>query len=253
MSERKSLFYSNNIGLQILVLFLFHVGFYILFLDIYYWMFGGLINPENAEESPKLAMLIGGLIWLSTYIVSIWVFFRIFKLKFFEVVLFKQPNLKWIVFSILILGTSIFIVEILHWVNIALLEQFPTSGLIEYHQERMEYVNNYLAHNDPGQLFISLFAIALLPAVAEEIFYRAILIDRLTKVGGNKHMAILISALIFAAIHFQPANMLPILFMGLLFGYIYVQTRNIFYSMFIHFLNNGLQIVAMYFVPEWFA
>jgi len=41
--------------------------------------------------------------------------------------------------------------------------------------------------------------------------------------------------------------------MGAFFAYVYHYTKNIWYSVLLHFLINGLQITAFYFWPDLMA
>lgn len=64
----------------------------------------------------------------------------------------------------------------------------------------------------------------------------------------NPHVAIWIAAFIFSAIHFQFFGFVPRMLLGALFGYLYYWSGNLWIPMLAHFFNNGIQIVAMYYV-----
>src|SRR5690606_7002092 len=103
-------------------------------------------------------------------------------------------------------------------------------------------------HQLPSRLFI----MALLPAVCEEIFFRGVLqrlIFTATK-GRNMLLAISFTALLFASLHGSLYNMLPIAAAGIILGWVYYKTGNIWYNIVLHFLINGIQIVITYFQKE---
>lgn len=90
------------------------------------------------------------------------------------------------------------------------------------------------------------FSLTLLPAVVEEVLCRSILMTKLF--GRNSWLAVVVSSLIFAALH-GPTN-LPswIIYasMGIAMGYLYKRTGNLAYPMALHFLNNAIATLDFY-------
>lgn len=104
---------------------------------------------------------------------------------------------------------------------------------------RMDGINDFL---------VNLFMIAFLPAIAEELMFRGGIQRAFSRMFGNPHAAIWITAFIFSAIHVQFFGFIPRLLLGALFGYIYVWTKSLWYPMFAHFLNNAYAVcMALYF------
>jgi membrane protease YdiL (CAAX protease family) len=98
-------------------------------------------------------------------------------------------------------------------------------------------------------LFRSLLAfcvIAVIAGIGEELIFRGLIMRKLLLGTGNPHIAIWISAFIFAAIHFQFYGILPRMMLGVLFGYFYLWTGNIRVPIFAHIFNNGFAITIMY-------
>jgi len=101
-----------------------------------------------------------------------------------------------------------------------------------------------------GGLFINLIIVALLPAVGEEFLFRGVLLRLFKEWTKNKHAAILISAFLFSAVHFQFYGFLPRFLLGALFGYLFVWSRNIWVPVTVHFINNGLAVLLYYFMHD---
>jgi len=90
--------------------------------------------------------------------------------------------------------------------------------------------------------------------VVEEIIFRGILYRHLKK-AGRYLLPLLFSTLTFAGMHILIAVInsnysdlwyLPVYaFMSLLLTYTYEKTQNLYSSMFLHFLNNAVSILAM--------
>lgn len=97
-----------------------------------------------------------------------------------------------------------------------------------------------------GGLLINLLVIALIPAIGEELTFRGVLQQALTKGCKNAHVAIILTAAIFSFIHLQFYGFFPRLFLGLLLGYMFYATGSLWTSIAMHFLNNGTAVVVYY-------
>ena len=96
-----------------------------------------------------------------------------------------------------------------------------------------------------GGLLLNLLIIALIPAVGEEMTFRGVLQQSLTR-NMNPHIAILLSSAIFSFIHFQFYGFLPRMFLGMLLGYMFYITNSLWTSILMHFVNNGASVVIYY-------
>ena len=96
-----------------------------------------------------------------------------------------------------------------------------------------------------GGMLFNLVIIALIPAVGEELTFRGVLQQSLTR-KMNPHVAIILSAAIFSFIHFQFYCFLPRMLLGILMGYMFYITNSLWTSMLMHFVNNGATVVLYY-------
>ncbi len=104
-----------------------------------------------------------------------------------------------------------------------------------------------------GGLMLNVFMIALIPAVGEELLFRGILQNIFVKWTKNAHWGIFIAAFVFSFIHFQFYGFLPRMFLGIIFGYLYVWSKSLWLPMLGHFINNGFAVVVSYFVTDQIA
>ena len=100
--------------------------------------------------------------------------------------------------------------------------------------------------NTIGGLLLNMVVVALIPAIGEELTFRGVLQQALTRKMKNPHVAIILSAAIFSFIHFQFYGFLPRMFLGILLGYMFYVTGSLWTSMLMHFLNNGTAVVLYY-------
>ena len=97
-------------------------------------------------------------------------------------------------------------------------------------------------------LLYALLAVAIVPALVEELYFRATLQKTLKDWTGKPIVAIIVTALFFSAIHFSYYGFLSRMALGILLGLIYEFTKTIWLPILLHFINNGIAIVTLYVV-----
>ncbi|RYD52167.1 MAG: CPBP family intramembrane metalloprotease [Sphingobacteriales bacterium] len=104
-------------------------------------------------------------------------------------------------------------------------------------------VGAFLETHTTPQLLGALIVVALLPAIAEELFFRGILFRFVAKKFPGAWPAVIGSAVCFAVIHSNPSGMLPIFLAGMLFAAFYYLTGSIWPGILAHFVYNGSQLL----------
>ena len=104
----------------------------------------------------------------------------------------------------------------------------------------------FLKMDNIGDLLFNLFLIAIIPAIGEEMFFRGVIQKKLKNILRNPHIAILITSFIFSAIHMQFFGFLPRFFLGMVLGYLFYYSGNLWMPIIAHFINNALAILLMY-------
>lgn len=94
-----------------------------------------------------------------------------------------------------------------------------------------------------GGFLLNLLIIALVAAVGEELLFRGALQTIFQRWIRNPHVAIFVVAFIFSAIHMQFYGFFPRLALGLLFGYLFYWSNNLWIPIFAHFVNNGAVVI----------
>jgi len=108
----------------------------------------------------------------------------------------------------------------------------------------------FLKMHGPFDFFINTLIIAVLPAVAEELFFRGFLQKTLQTRLKNGGTAVIITAFIFSFIHLEFYGFLPRFILGLLLGYAYLWSGDIKVPVLIHFTNNFMDLCLSYFTPQ---
>lgn len=96
-------------------------------------------------------------------------------------------------------------------------------------------------------LIINIIIVALIPAVGEELLFRGVIQKLFTEWFKNIHLGIIVAGILFSAIHFQFYGFLPRALLGILFGYLFFWSKNIWVPIFAHFVNNATGVIAYYY------
>lgn len=113
--------------------------------------------------------------------------------------------------------------------------QDQTEGIVE----------SMMATDTVRGLIANLIVVALVPAVCEEVFFRAGIQNLLQRWFGNSHAAIWVTALIFSLGHGEVFSFMPRFVLGAMLGYLYVYGGSILINATAHFVNNAL-VVLLY-------
>lgn len=111
-------------------------------------------------------------------------------------------------------------------------------------------LGKFMVMDSPADLLINVVIVALLPAIGEELFFRGALQNILEKWTRRPWLAIGLSSFGFAMFHGTIFKFLPIFTLGITLGMLFYVTRNLWYSIFFHFLNNALALLASYYAQR---
>lgn len=122
---------------------------------------------------------------------------------------------------------------------------------IELWMKEMEETNsltikNLTSNPDLITLIMNFIVMALVPAIAEEFFFRGAIQHFLSSVVKNKHIVVIITAFIFSVIHFQFYGFIPRFILGIYLGYLAIWSGKLFLPILAHFMHNSLSLLFDY-------
>ena len=109
------------------------------------------------------------------------------------------------------------------------------------------------------QIFVSLMkepwgyvAVGILAPLAEEVVFRGAILRTLLGIMSKKNhwVAIIISAALFGLAHFNAAQFVNALLMGLLLGWMYYRTGSLVPGILLHWVNNTMAYVLANIMPQ---
>ncbi|MGB4415259.1 MAG: CPBP family intramembrane glutamic endopeptidase [Paludibacter sp.] len=96
-----------------------------------------------------------------------------------------------------------------------------------------------------NELLFNIFLIAMIPALGEELFFRATIQKILTQ-WRSAIWGIWIAAFVFSAIHLQFYGFFPRMLLGAFFGYLLVWSGSLWLPIIAHFTNNAIAVIFYY-------
>lgn len=186
---------------------------------------------------------------LFTVFIPALLFLVIFHYKNFSFwIKIKIPgNLSFFVYGLMLLFLAYPLIQFSALIN----QKLPfAQWLMEENKIAGEITNMIIDFNSPFDLIIRVLIVALLPAIGEELFFRAGLQNELLKGIRNPDVAIILAAILFSAFHMQFEGFLPRFFLGLIIGYLYFWSSSILVPIVIHFSNNLMLLISAYFMQD---
>lgn len=101
-----------------------------------------------------------------------------------------------------------------------------------------------------GDLLLAIIAVAVIPAIVEELYFRATLQKMLMDWVGKPYLAIVITAILFSAFHFSFFGFLSRMSLGIIIGIVYYYTKTIWLPILMHFINNAIGIITLYWIRD---
>ena len=122
---------------------------------------------------------------------------------------------------------------------------FP-DWILRLGNDSEKIVESFLKMNHLGDLLFNLLVIAIVPAIGEELLFRGYLQQSFSKWLSNPHVAIIVTAVLFSAIHLHFQGFLPRFILGVLLGYLFYWSGSLWLPILAHFANNAQAVIFSY-------
>lgn len=150
-------------------------------------------------------------------------------------------KITWTVILIVAVQPTIWF---LSWLNALI--PVPES-MTSLQNSQMEMIEAYLRGDH--LMVITLFHVALVPAICEETLYRGYVMRAFQRSWGI-WPAMFFSGLFFGMYHLQLGNLIPLASLGMLFAYITWTSKSIYPAIVAHFVNNGASVLIGTYYPN---
>ncbi|MFH0756477.1 MAG: CPBP family intramembrane glutamic endopeptidase [Bacteroidota bacterium] len=240
----------------VVILFILGLAFQFLGAFLAGWIYGfhvkeilslGTFDDPSYVAASKLIQILGSV---GTFIVPALLFSYLFAGDLFSYYRFRQPvSLLAILLTVGMMVSVIPLINYLAEINMRM--EFPLESVNRFLRalegEAEKIMRAFTATRSFGGLIINLLMIGVLAAVGEELIFRGLLQRLLTGIVKSPHVAIVITALLFSAFHFQFFSFLPRFILGIILGYLMYLGRSIWFPITAHFINNAMGVIYYYF------
>ena len=241
---------------SVVILFILGLAFQFLGAFLAAWIYGfrvsdvlalGAYDDANYVAASKLIQMLGSV---GTFIIPAFLFSYLFEGQLFSYYKFRNSTGAIPMFLVILMMISV-IPFINYMAEINLKMEIPIRALdqllrtLESTAEEMMVA--FTATKSISGLLVNLLMIGVIAAVGEELIFRGLMQRLMTQMLKNPHVAILITALLFSAFHFQFFSFLPRFVLGLILGYLMYYGQSIWYPILAHFVNNAMGVIYYYF------
>jgi sodium transport system permease protein len=165
----------------------------------------------------------------------VWVYARICRRPLGDVLVFRRPRPGALLGAVCV-GLS-------GWIILGIL----ADKLMPPPKEVVENIRNLI--HPPGEtrsLLLSVFALAVTPAVCEEALFRGAILQGLRR-QFTVPVSCLLTGILFGVMHGDVWRFVPTTILGVLLSWVALTSGSIIPSMLVHVLNNGVLIVLGYY------
>lgn len=206
------------------------------------------LESFGAESSTAERNFVKGLLLInhifSFLMPSVLIAWMVYRRRWVEV-LNLDKTISWQTSLLLIplLACAFVLAQGFFELNSFLLRQTPWFDSLTEAEKLMERLQVGLLKMDSvWDLLSALLVMAIVPAIGEELLFRGLIQKHLTLHMGRAGMAIVITALLFSVVHFQAQRFFAIFWLGMVLGWLYFKTANLWVPIAAHFLNNAMQV-----------
>lgn len=234
----------------IAVFFIFQFGGGLLALGI----FG--FDLKNADMNLLRLLTIGSQILFILFPAIL--FSKLVFIDVTSIVRFRMPKPKEV--GIFVIGMIILIPlmqEYMHVQNYLIGELAKSNSFVQQMKTFLDELDKYVeesylqlltAHNFIEILLI-IITVAVTPAICEEFFFRGF-VQKSFEYKLKPLTSIFITSFFFGVYHFNPYGLIPLIILGMYFGFSVYFSNSIIVPMILHFLNNFLSILAFFIFGE---
>ncbi|MCB0820216.1 MAG: CPBP family intramembrane metalloprotease [Bacteroidetes bacterium] len=219
-------------------------------------------NPGETGNM-RLLMISQLITSIGVFIAPAWLFI---KLRFNRNVPSKIP--ATFVFKALLISVVVILVQaplinftalLNETLNVSFISESLQQWMVQTEADAKVLTEAFLKMDSLSDLLFALLVMAAIPAIGEELLFRAAILPLLLQAGAGKHLAVWLTAFLFSFIHFQFFGFLPRFLLGALLGYLFIEGGSVIYPIMAHFANNALAVISSWPAfagmdsPDWFS
>jgi uncharacterized protein len=215
-----------------------------------------LSDPDKWDYSdPSMLGFLRGMLviqFIALYIIPVFIFARLCDSKPAEYLGLRSSKLLYYILGTIVLIIALPFVDWMGTINHNLVPESTSIGswMKEAEEAAAKQIGYMLKRDSISDLLANLLFIAVFAGVGEELFFRGVLQRLFIKLFKNAWAGIIVTAIIFSAIHLQFYGFIPRLILGILLGLIYWYSGSIWPAIIAHFAYDAFAVIMIYFNPS---
>jgi len=200
--------------------------------------FGGTVRDRVGMVMVNMAFIQCGAITL------VFILLRKHSLRWAEAFGGLRDPAQTIALPILLGSGIILPAMILHLISHDLITRLGGVPTVQHAVQMVSAAQN------PGEIAVQFLSVIIMAPIAEELLFRGTLYPAL-KNAGHPRLAVIVSAILFAAVHAKLELMLPLTLLGIALVWLYEKTGSILAPIFMHATFNLVNFSMIKFIsPE---
>lgn len=166
----------------------------------------------------------------------------------------SKPKFATVFWSFLLFVSAFFLLPFFSEINIAITKYLGAYEALAIAKEAAdEQLTGLVGESGSMSFYASLLFIGLITGIAEEFAFRKFLFNHMLRNTKNFTIALLSSSIIFALLHFNYIQLLPLFSFGLVLGMMYYVSGSIVPGIIMHAGNNMINVywLANDSFPTW--
>lgn len=205
---------------------------------------GFMTNPRLLEVMKWMQLLYS----IVSFLIPAWLFLYLSHPNPLNYGGLKGQPFRWggLFLGVIILFFSLPLVGVLSDWNQLIHFGSLDQSLRELNQKAQDATQAMLKMPNWASFLYNIMLIAVIPAIAEEMFFRGVLQQLFVRMTRRAWMGILIAGVVFSLLHGEMLGFFPRAALGVVLGLIYYYSGNLWYSILAHFFNNAFQIALVF-------
>lgn len=203
-------------------------------------------DPAYANAVRVVQTLLSACMFLLPPIITA----RMIQRNPFDYLLWRgKISLKTLLSTVLVMVTTLVVASQLS----VIMESIPLSDNMRLYFREME--DKYMQQIEVmsqmkgiPDLLLSLVVMAAFPAIVEEAFFRGGFQNMMHRSTKNIWVSVVITSLLFSAIHFSFYGFLSRVALSLVLGFLYAYSSNLWIPILAHFVNNAIAVGQVYYL-----
>lgn len=163
----------------------------------------------------------------------------------------SYPSLVW---SFLLFLAAFLLLPLLSEINFQVVDWMGVGSRLLAEKELADLqLVKLIGDVNSASYLVAVVLIGIVTGIAEELAFRRFLLHHLLKTTHKLGLSLLVSSLIFALLHFNSLQFLPLFTFGLVLGLMYYVSKSVLPGIIVHAFNNMINIywLASDSYPSW--